>query len=193
MKKISILILLVLSILAAPKTGSTSQPGEVTLRDDNTGNTETLFPTFSEEDKGLLFYGNNRIGYNVKVPEIFTKVILLPDNGDGMKLQSEDGKADFRVSGGWVMDEGMLEESYESALKSIGGENKAAYFDIDIVGNSWWVTWWKGDTYHTRRFLMNGEEAWADCEISYQSVNGEYNPFDEIAYRALQGLVFAEG
>ena len=55
------------------------------------------------------------------------------------------------------------------------------------------LTWWKGDTYHTRRFLMNGEEAWADCEISYQSVNGEYNPFDEIAYRALQGLVFAKG
>ena len=173
--------------------GSTGPSEEVTLRDDETGNTETLYPPFSEEDQGLLFYGNNRFGYSVKVPEIFTKVVLLPDNGDGMILQSKDGKASFRVSGGFVIDEGMLKESYDSALKSIGGENKAAYFDIDIEENTWWVTWWKGDTYHTRRFLMNGEDAWADCEISYQSVNGEYNPFDEIAYRALQGLVFAEG
>ena len=203
MKKISILILLVLSILAAScsfaaskaalKTGSTRQRGEVTLRDDNTGNTETLYPSWNEEHKGLLFYGNNRFGYNVKVPEIFTEVVLLPDNGDGMKLQSKDGKADFRVSGGFVMDEGMLKESYDSALKTIGGEDRASYFDIDFEGNSWWITWWKDDTYHTRRFIMNGEEAWADCEISYQSVNGVYNPFDEIAYRALQGLVFAKG
>ena len=188
MKKISVLSLFVLSVLAA-SCALAFDP--VTLKDGKTGNTVDLYPTVDKEDKGLLFYGNNRIGYNVKVPEIFTKVVLLPDNEDGMILESEDGKAAFRVSGGFVFDEEMLQESYLSTLESIGGEEKAVYFGIEE--NSWRITWWKGDTYHTRRFLMNGEEAWADCEISYQSVNGVYNPFDEIAYRALQGLVFAEG
>ncbi len=38
----------------------------------------------------LLFYGNERLGYNVNVPIIFTKVVLLPENGDGMVLESEE-------------------------------------------------------------------------------------------------------
>ena len=190
MKKFWVLGLLVLSILAA----SCSLAFEaVTLKDRKTGNTVNLYPTVDEEDKGLLFYGNNRIGYSVKVPEICTKVVLLPDNEDGMILESKDGKVRFRVSGGFVMDEGMLKESYDSALKSIGGENKATYFDIGE--NSWELTWWEGETFHSRKFLMKDEEAWSDCEISYKSVQNEevYDPFDEIAFRAIKSLVFGEG
>ena len=58
--------------------------------------------------------------------------------------------------------------------------------------DSWWVTWWDGDTFHTRRFLIKGEEAWTECEISYRSVQSEeaYDPFDDIAYRAMTGIVF---
>ena len=190
MKKISILGLLVLSILAA-SCAFAFDP--ITLRDGNTGNTVDLYPTWDEEDEGLLFYGNNRFGYNVKVPEVFTKVILLPDNEDGMILESQDGKAVFRVSGGFVMDEGMLRNTYDSALESIGGEDNATYFDIGE--DSWELFWWKGDTFHSRRFLMKGEEAWSDCSISYETSRNEetYDPFDEIVHRAIQSLVFGEG
>ena len=190
MKKFSILGLLVLSILAASCSLAFDS---VTLKDNNNGNTVDLYPTVDEEDQSLLFYGNNRFGYSVKVPEVFTKVILLPDNEDGMILETGDGKAAFRVSGGLVMDTGMLKESYDSALESIGGEDNATYFDIGK--DSWELYWWKGETFYSRRFLMKGEEAWCDCEISYQSSpnEGMYGPGDEIVHRAIQSLVFGEG
>jgi len=187
MKKISIVGLVVLSILAA--SGSLAFD-HVTLRDGETGNTVDLYPT---DDEDLLFYASNRFGYEIRVPKIFTKVVLLPDNEDGMILESEDGKAAFRVSGGFVMIDGMLEESYDNALESIGGEDKAVYFDIGE--DSWELTWWEGETFHRRKFLMNGEETWGECEISYQSVNNEavYDPLDDIVHRAIESLAFGEG
>ena len=190
MKKISILGLLVLFILVA---SCSLAFGSVTLKDKNTGNTVDLYPTVDEKDKGLLFYGNNRFGYSVKVPEAFTKVILLPDNEDGMVLETEDGKAAFRVSGGFVMNEGMLKESFDSALESIGGKDNATYFDVGE--DSWELYWWKGETFHSRKFVINGEETWSDCEISYQSSpdEGMYGPGDEIVHLSIQSLVFGKG
>jgi len=187
MKKISILVLLVLSVLAA---SCSLAAGPVTLKDGDTGNTVILYPT---DDEGLLFYHNDRFGYEMRVPEIFTKVVLLPENEDGMILESEDGKAAFRTSGGFVMIDGMLGESYDNALESIGGEDKAVYFDIGE--DSWELTWWEGETFHRRKFLMDGEEVWGECEISYQSVNNEAvrDPLDEIMRRAIQSLAFGKG
>ena len=190
MKKISIFVLLVVSMLAASCSFAFDP---ITLKDGKTGNTAILYPTVKEEDKGLLFYSNPTFGYCVNIPDVFTKVVLIPDNGDGIALTTKDGKAAFRVSGGHVIDDDMLKESYDSALQSIGGKDEAVFFDIG--NDSWELTWWKGDTFHSRKFLMRGEEAWCDCEISYKSIMSEevYDPFDEIASRAIKSIAFPEG
>jgi len=165
----------------------------VTLKDSKTGMTVTLYPIPDEEN--LLFYGNNRIGYNVNIPhKIFTKVVLLPQNEDGMTLESKDGKARFRVTGGRIMNEGILKESYDKACKAIGGEQKASYFDF---GNDYWkLCWWKGKTFYSRKFVIDTEKnAWGECEIYYVTSNGEgtYDPRSEIINNAIESLVFAKG
>jgi len=165
----------------------------VPLRDENTGNTVELYYTVDPEDKSLLFYGNNRFGYNVKVPDICTKVVLLPDNEDGMILESHDGKVRFRVSGGFVTDEGMLKETYDKALKAVGGENHADYF---LLEDDYWVlSWEEGETSYLRRFVIKGSEAWADCEISYQIPPRieERMYYDEVVHRSIHSLVYGEG
>ena len=164
----------------------------ITIKDKKTKMSVDLYPTFEEEDNGLLFYSNARFGYAVKIPEIFTKVVTLPTNGDGMILESKDGKSRFRVSGGHVIEEGMLKKTYNAALKSIGGENKASYFEI---GEDYWeLGWWKGKVFNQRKFLMDGG-FWCDCEISHPSSNEEtsYDPLSEIINRALQSLAFPVG
>ena len=165
----------------------------VTLKDSKTGMTIDLYPI--PDEKELLFYGNMAIGYNVNVPyKIFTKVVHLQKNGEGMTLESKDGKARFSVTGGRKINKNMLKESYDKACKAIGGEQKASYSDIGDV--YWQLCWWKGKTFHIRRFLINKDTgAWADCEIYYVTVNdeGTYDPRTEIINNAIESLVFAEG
>ncbi|MCL1875565.1 MAG: ankyrin repeat domain-containing protein [Synergistaceae bacterium] len=106
------------SLIPSPEgNGDEKTEGEIRLKDNNTGKTNTLYPPFSEEDKGLLFYNNDRFGYSVMIPDIFTVAVLLPEDGDGIILGSADGKATFRVSGGFVMDKDQLQTSMEAAKK----------------------------------------------------------------------------
>jgi len=165
----------------------------ITLKDSKTKMTVNLYPTVEKEDKELLFYSNERFGYSVLVPKIFTKVVTLPTNGDGMILESKSGKEKFRVSGGLITEKEMLKKTYNAACKSIGGENNASFYYIGDV--YWELCWWKGNTFYSRKFLINDEEAWCDCEISYPSSRdeGTYNPLDKIIYRAIQSLAFPVG
>ena len=161
----------------------------VTLKDDKTKIAVNLYPTADDEDEGLLFYSNERFGYSVKIPKVFTKVVMLPDNGDGMILESKDGKSRFRVSGGFVMEKWTLKKTYDAACNSIGGTNNASCF---YIGDDYWeLCWWKDKILNRRKFLTN-DEAWCDCEISYLTVNGEgsYDSLEEVMYRAIESLSF---
>ncbi len=162
----------------------------VTLRDGERGTTEDLYPIPDEND--LLFYGNERFGYNVNVPKIFTKVVMLPENGDGMILESEDGTAGFRVSGGFLMVEGgeALYERYAETLQDIGGLENASFHD---AGDDYWeICWWEGNLFLKRKFVIS-DEAWCECDIFYRSEREGDDPLDAITDRALESLAFAVG
>ena len=161
----------------------------ITLKDSKTKMSVNLYPTIEEEEKELLFYSNTRFGYSVLVPKIFTKVVTLPSSADGMILESKDKKSRFRVSGGLATDREMLKKSYDAALKSIGGKDKASYHNLG--DNSWELYWWKGNVFHQRRFFINEESGWCDCEISYPPADDD--AIGEIINRALQSLVFPVG
>lgn len=165
----------------------------LTLRDKERDTTVNLYPTGDDGDEGLLFYFNERFGYAVKVPhKVFTEVVLLPDNGDGMILASKDGGARFRVSGGNVMDEGELKGSFERSKKEIQEAKHALTFE-NLTDESWELCWWEGKVFHQRRFLAN-EEVWCDCEISYPAPQdeGAEDPLEDILHRALQSLELAK-
>ena len=191
MKNFNAKVLSVFTVLIIAAAVFAFEP--VILKDSKTGMTVNLYSI--PDESNLLFYGNNRVGYNVSVPhKIFTKVVLLPQNEDGMILESKDGKARFRVTGGRMVNEGILKESYDKACKDIGGEQKASYFDL---GNDYWqLCWWKGKTFHIRKFVIDTEKnAWGDCEIYYITPKGEgtYDPRAEIIYNAIESFMFAKG
>lgn len=165
----------------------------LTLRDKERGTAVNLYPTGDKEDEGLLFYFNERFGYAVKVPhEVFTEVVVLPDNEDGMILASKDGGARFRVSGGNVVDEGELKASFESSKKAILEAKHLLTFE-NLTDESWDLCWWEGKVFHQRRFLAN-EEVWCDCEISYPAPQdeGTEDPLEDILHRAIQSLGLAK-
>ena len=191
MKKI-FLALLFMSCFAAFTAGAFAlEP--ITIRDGNTGNTEDLYPIPDEEE--LLFYGNERFGYSVNIPhKVLTEVVLLPDSGDGMILESKDGKAAFRVSGGFLTRKAgdTLFESYAETLRRVGGVENTIHHD---AGDDYWeISWRNGNTLHMRRFLLNGEEAWSDLEMHYEWDEGAGDDsLHSIMWRSFISLTFGAG
>ena len=191
MKKNSITGLLVLSILAA-SCAFASDP--VTLRDSNTGNTVTLVPSYKEESEDLLFYSNERFGYGVMIPiKIFTEVVLLPDNEDGVILASKNGEYRFRASGGLVVFEDTLQTSMEAAKKYVE-ENVDGAMIFEKTGDDWWeLSWWNGPEEGRRKFVTNGE-IWCECEITWPGqphrAPGEY---DDLFEHLLETMEFSVG
>jgi len=165
--------------------------GEITLKDNTTDMTVNLYPIPDRED--LRFYGNQRFGYGVRVAyKFFTKIVLIPDNGDGMILESNDGKARFRVTGGFLADKGETSESFDRALKAIGGEGKASYYEIR--SNYWELYWRVGDTLHMRKFTISPEgDAWGECEIYSERPEYEVNPLDKLLDESFESFEFAVG
>lgn len=165
----------------------------LTLRDRERGTTVDLYPVHDESDKGLLFYGNDRFGYSIHVPfEVFTEVVTLPDNGDGMILASKDGKAHFRVSGGYVVDENPLKTTYEAARKELGRDLEDFSF-YNLTDESWELCWWDGSLFYQRKFVAN-EEVWAECEIAYPAPKneGSEDPVGDLVSRAIESLALGK-
>ena len=164
-----------------------------TLKDNENGMTVDLYPV----DGNFLFYGNIDIGYNVNIPHnIFTEVIHLSENGNGMILGSKDGTARFSLTGGFMMDgeseEGKLRESYDNACKAIGGEEEAVYSEI---GDDYWeLSWIEEDTLHRREFLIKrGLGVWCELQISYFRIEGDVDPIHKLFDESLDSLAFPEG
>jgi hypothetical protein len=181
MKKIVPLALIAVFLCAA-----SARAAPVTLKDDSTGKTVDLYPLGGN----FLVYSNTRFGYSVRFPHnYFTKVVLLPENEDGIILESEDGEARLRVSGGFVIGKGELRSSYDRACEAIGGEEEATYFEI---GDDYWeLGWMKGDTSHSRKFLINTEGGvWSEIEIDRIFIEGVVNPFHRLIDDAFESLGF---
>jgi hypothetical protein len=183
-------IIIAVLFLTAPRAWA-DNPAK-TLKEPETGMEEHLYPSPDKNEKDLLLYVNDRFGYSVKVPhEIFTETAVLPQNGDGIELETKDGKARFRASGGYVVLGDEFASSFELALKTAGGDKNISY---QGKGDDYWeICWWNGDLFHRRKFITDGE-AWAECEIFYPtSMNeGTEDPLDEISERALQSIELAK-
>jgi len=139
MKNFSAKIILVFMALILAR-GAFAAGQDVTIKDGETGMTVELYAIPNEEE--LFFYGNQRFGYNVSVPyKYFTEVVLLPENEDGMILESKDGTGRFRVTGGYLLDEGELVESYAGRTRAPSKPSEAKITPVSpisemIIGNS---------------------------------------------------------
>ncbi|MDX0567209.1 hypothetical protein GOD83_24550 [Sinorhizobium medicae] len=78
-------------------------------------------------------YGNGRFGYLVDLPSDF-KTVLIPENGDGIGLESADGSAKLSVWGNYLTEGGF---SQESARRRKFVEDDGWKFTYEKRGASW--------------------------------------------------------
>ena len=119
----------------------------------------------------------------------------MPENEDGMILEAKDGTAQFRVSGGFVLDdeETTLRDSFNGVVKAV--EEKGEYPSSDIGEDYWQVVWReKGESLHIRKFVLKkGAGVWAEIEVHYAASEGDVHPFANVIDHSIDSLVFAEG
>jgi hypothetical protein len=102
---------------------------------------------------GFKTYANSRYGFQVDYPDSFVSR-PSPENGDGLVLQSADGKGELIAAGG--NSAGLtLKEAFEQTIKDVGGEP-----GYSKHGASWFVvTWTKGETLgYTKEFVGTGSQ-----------------------------------
>ena len=114
--------------------------------------------------------------------------MLIADNDDGIIMESSDGLARFRASGGLAeFVEGGLKGSFDRAVKDAGPGLIDKAFASGPNGH-WVVNWRDGDVIHHRKFVIKGDN-WFDCELSYpasqaaryeRSVEGVMSEIDPI-------------
>jgi hypothetical protein len=153
---------------------------EVKLTDSERGNTVVLT---SAEKSGFLRYENSQFGYSVDIPASFSKIILLPDNGDGLILATQDDKSRFRASGGNYIEgiERTLKQSYDEAREGL--PVKAAYATLK---NDYWVlSWLEDEVIHYRKFMLRGD-TWCDFELSYPAA--QKKAYDSVVTHVAQSL-----
>ncbi|MCL1985545.1 MAG: hypothetical protein FWG59_03775, partial [Betaproteobacteria bacterium] len=184
--------LLTMTLLFAASHAHAAAVGPVlTLKDSERGTTAGLYPVGDKKDKGLLLYINERFNYSVKVPhEVLTQVVVLPDNADGIILQSKDGQYRFRASGGFVMSDDMFETSLKNAKEYVEKNAEGARV-FEKKGDGWWaLSWWNGPDKGGRRFMTNGE-MWCDIEITWPGrPHNAPGAYDDLLERALESLAF---
>jgi hypothetical protein len=98
-------------------------------------------------------YTNNRYGFRVDYPGSFIPQ-QPPENGDGVTLKSEDGKATLVVSG--MNNAGFtLKDEYDRSIKDVQGQ-----LGFNKMGGSWFVvTWTDGDNLgYTKEFVGPGSQ-----------------------------------
>jgi hypothetical protein len=150
---------------------ATSSAASITLTDSERGNSVELAPA---ETIGFFRYINDRFAYSVDIPSTFTKVIVLPDNDDGLILTTQDNLAQFRASGGMVVAdiERALKQSFDEAQDSL--PIKAAY--ATLKKDFWVLSWLEGDVIHYRKYMLRGD-TWCDFELSYPTAQKKaYDP-----------------
>ena len=179
-------VLFSLALLLTASPGLALEPA-LTLKDNDRGTTANLYPLSNPQDQGLLIYINERFDYSVKVPQqIFTEVLLIPDNDDGIILASKDGQYRLRASGGMVISDDILETSLEDAKQYL----KKNVENVQIVekkDTNWWsLSWWNGQNKGSRKFTANAE-SWCELEITWpgqtHNAPGEY---DSLLERSLE-------
>ena len=104
--------------------------------------------------KGFHRYENNRFAFSIDFPQRFSKILLLPENGDGIKVGTEDGRACITASGGYNVfaSTDYYKEQYQSERERLG--SKIAY---STLGDNYYaISWSEGATiYYCKQFFNN--------------------------------------
>ncbi|MDL2313528.1 hypothetical protein LJC36_00940 [Desulfovibrio sp. OttesenSCG-928-C14] len=172
-----------------PSTAMAQKP-VLTLKDTNRGTSVNLYATGDPGSDGFYLYKNERYGYYAWIPSQTTRVVTLPDNGDGLRLVSKDGTASFRASGGLVeFVDGGLKGAFDETFKAHQKTINNALFVQNELRAFWAISWKEKDTQHHLKFSVKGAN-WSDCEFSYPaSMQGKYGQMtDDI----LRNFGFAE-
>jgi hypothetical protein len=107
----------------------------------------------SGSNSGFQTYTNNRYGFRVDYPESFVAQ-QSPENGDGLTLKSEDGKATLVA---WGMNNAgfTLQDQFDNAIKGVHGE-----LGYNKIGRNWFVvSWTDGDNLcYTKEFVGGASE-----------------------------------
>jgi hypothetical protein len=151
-----------------------------TLKDAERGTAVDLYEVMmAEDDPPFLLHVNERFGYSVLIPPVMAeKVVIIPDNGDGLTLTSKDGKARFRGSGGRAeFVEGGLKGTFMRALDSAGPDVSQAILSNNEYATEWMLFWRQGDMIYKRKFAIHGGNVF-DCELSYPA--SEQEKYDSV-------------
>ncbi|MBR9921230.1 MAG: hypothetical protein GYB31_10360 [Bacteroidetes bacterium] len=68
-------------------------------------------------------YCNDRFGFCVEYPENLFTQVFIPDNGDGVLLQSEDGKYKVQASGSYNLMDWEIEDIYYFTFEDFSRES----------------------------------------------------------------------
>lgn len=135
-------------------------------------------------DPGFFHYTNERFSFTVDVPALFSKALVVPDNGDGVILTDEAGEARFRASGGNRIDKRTLRRMFDAERRDLNDLGiQPAY---EHVGKSFFVLSWVQDNeIHYRKFVF-GNSVWFDMEMTYPA--GRKREFDVLVGRGAASL-----
>jgi len=162
------MILFSVPVLAGDRTFTDAEGRSLVLR-------ESPWPDF-------LLYAGERVPFTVAVPTLFSRVVVIPDNGDGVILSDKRGKARFRTSGGELLELLTIRQLFESARESLNVN--PAY---ERLGKNFFVLSWIADgNIHYRKLVLNGD-AWCDMEMNYPlERKKEFDPLVTYSAKSLQ-------
>ena len=148
--------------------------------------TETDMEVVLNKAASFWRYCNQHMEYCVDIPDIFTKVVRIPSNGDGIIISSADSLARFRVSGGFNIDAQDIKTHFAHAKASLP---VAAAYSMQ-KDNFWVLSWLYQGKIHYRKFMLNGER-WCELEIIYPE--SQKHAFDKPVTHASRSLASLHG
>lgn len=146
-----------------------------TLLDPQTNNLVHLYPTSGDpSEKNFLLYYNDQFEYTCWIPADFSQVVLLPDNGDGLILETQDGQAQLRATGGYAdFLEGGLQGSFDQAQSAIvNGSITHQEYAQDEWKAYWILEGQDGDKMFVRKLIIHGDY-YCELHLSYPAAQGE--------------------
>lgn len=124
----------------------------------------------NEEKISYKQYANARYGFSIEYPDNFT-VKVNPDNGDGIVLQSRDGKSEITISG----INNVLNNTAISEYNALVSEHSNAPYKKQ-QGNWFVVSWIEGDNILYEKVIV-GTGSMNTLLIKYPTSQKDYfNP-----------------
>lgn len=124
----------------------------------------------NKQDISYKKYANERYGFSIEYPDNF-KVKVIPNNGDGIILQSQDEKAELTISG----INNVLGNTAVSEYNELLSQHNAASYKIQK--NNWFILSWIEDDKIVYQKTVVGSGSENSFIIKYPTSQKDYyNP-----------------